>query len=98
MNVCVAAVLVLVCASVGCAPKKRVDPTEAVFADFAKRVDAYVAIHKQVADSVGVMDESKSQNEIADRAVRLGTGIAAQRAQAKQGDVFTVEAATTIAT
>ena len=88
----------LACLGMGCGPTKRVDPTEAVFADFAKRVDEYVALHKQVADSVGVLDETKSQTEITTRAGWLANGIIAARAQAKPGDIFTTEAATTLAT
>jgi len=93
--------LVLVIAVAGltasCA-RKRADPTEAVFADFAKRVDDYVAIHKAVADSVGVLDETANQQQIADRATRLGQGITGKRANAKPGDLITTETATVFAT
>ncbi len=82
----------------GCGEKERVDPTAPVFADFAKRVDEYVVLHKQVADSVGVLDETKSQAEIAARADLLASGIIAKRAQAKAGDLFTIEAAAVFAT
>lgn len=88
----------LACLGTGCGGTKRVDPTAAVFADFAKRVDGYVALHKQLADSVGVLDETKSQTEIATRAGLLAKGIIAARAQAKPGDIFTTEAATIFAT
>lgn len=91
--------LVCVLAGLGAAcAQKRVDPTEATFADFAKRVDAYIAVHKQVADSVGVLDETKNQGEIAARATLLANGIIAARANAKPGDIFTIEVATTIST
>lgn len=94
--------MVLLCAvaglAAGCGEKKRVDPTEAVFLDFSKRVEDYVALHKQVADSVGVLDETRSQTEIAERAARLAQGIIAARPNAKPGDIFTTEVATVIAT
>ncbi|MEO5616918.1 MAG: hypothetical protein ABIS67_04030, partial [Candidatus Eisenbacteria bacterium] len=71
--------LACVLASLGtsCGGAKRADPTAAVFADFARRVDAYVVLHRQVADSVGVLDETKSQEEIAARAGMLANGIIA---------------------
>jgi hypothetical protein len=87
----------LVYLGTGCT-KKRVDPTEVAFADFAKRVDAYVALHHQVADSVGVLDETKSQEEIAIRAGLLASGIVAARVNAKPGDIFTPEVASIFAT
>ena len=76
----------------------RVDPTAAVFADFGKRVDAYVALRNQLADSVGELDPTRSQAEIATRAAALGKAIIARRAGAKQGDIFTPEVATVLAT
>ncbi|MDP9177581.1 MAG: hypothetical protein M3O61_07875 [Gemmatimonadota bacterium] len=76
----------------------RVDPTAAVFADFANRVDAYAALRNQLADSVGELDPTKSQAEIATRAAALGNAIMVRRAQAKQGDIFTPEVATLLAT
>jgi hypothetical protein len=93
-----ALVCALACLGTGCGGTKRVDPTKAVFADFARRVDEYAALHKQVADSVGVLDETKTQAEIAARADLLAKGIIAARAQAKPGDIFTTEAATIFAT
>lgn len=74
------------------------DPTVAVFDDFARRVDAYVRIRTSLADSVGELDTTKSQEEIAVRATRLADAIVAARPQAKQGDIFTPEVATVIAT
>ena len=79
-------------------PDRPADPTAAVFADFARRVDAYVGIRKPLADSVGELDPTKSQGEIASRATNLAGAIVAARAQAKPGDLFTPEVATVIAT
>ena len=93
-----AVLLPLLLACAGCGPQKRADPTEAVFADFAKRVDEYVKLRNQVADSVGVLDETMSQDQIAARAVKLGQGITALRADVEPGSIFTTEAATIIAT
>jgi hypothetical protein len=74
------------------------DPTVAVFEDFARRLDAYVKIRTPLADSVGELDTTKSQEEIAARATRLASAITAARPQARQGDIFTPEVATVIAT
>lgn len=76
----------------------RVDPTAAVFADFGQRVDAYVALRNQLADSVGELDPTKSQAEITVRAASLGNAIIARRSGAKQGDIFTPEVASVLAT
>jgi hypothetical protein len=67
-------------------------------ADFGKRVDDYVALHNRLADSAGPIDETKSQAEIAARAAGLARAIVAARPNAKQGDLFTPEAASVIAT
>ena len=94
-----AAVLMAVVAA--CKEAKREepsDPTNAVFADFAKRLDAYVALRNRLADSVGELDPTKSQGEIAVRAASLASAIITARPNAKPGDIFTPEVATIIAT
>lgn len=90
--------LVLAAAALGASCTKRADPTEKVFADFHQRIDQYVELHRHMADSVGVIDETKSQAEISVRGTMLANRIIAARASAKQGDIFTTEAATVIAT
>jgi hypothetical protein len=79
-------------------PKRAVDPTAAAFADFAKRVDGYVKLRKPLVDSVGQLDPTKSQPEIAARSNALATAIIAARSQAKAGDIFTPEVSTILAT
>jgi hypothetical protein len=81
-----------------CRDRDGIDPTEAVFADFGKRVDGYAALHDRLSQAAGPLDETKSQLEIAVRAKALADSIVAARAGAKQGDIFTAEAATIIAT
>jgi len=49
-------------------------------------------------DSVGELDPTWNQAEIAKRATGLGQAIIAARAQAKPGDIFTPEIATIFAT
>src|SRR5262245_8587939 len=82
---------VIAVALVACAKEKRVDPTEAAFTDFAKRVDEYVALRKHLADSIGPLDPTWSQMEIASRARTLANAIITARPSAKQGDIYTPE-------
>ncbi len=77
---------------------KPPDPVAAAFADFDKRVDAYITLRTRLVDSVGELDPTRSQAEIATRATALGQAIIAARAQAKPGDIFTPEIATVLAT
>ena len=74
------------------------NPTDAVFTDFAKRLDAYMKVREEVEDSVGDLDPTRSQAEIATRATALSQSLIARRAQAKPGDIFTPEIATILAT
>jgi len=79
-------------------PDRSENPTETMFADFAKRLDAYTTLRERLTDSIGDLDPTKSQAEIADRAVALGNAIIASRPQAKQGDIFSPEVAAFLAT
>jgi hypothetical protein len=78
--------------------KPAENPTGAVFADFAKRVDAYMKVRKTLVDSVGELDPTRSQAEITTRATKLASSIIAARAQAKPGDIFTPEFSALVAT
>jgi len=78
--------------------KPAENPTGAVFADFAKRVDAYMKLRETLVDSVGELDPTKSQAEITTRATKLASSIIAARAQAKPGDIFTPEFSALVAT
>jgi hypothetical protein len=93
--------LLVAAVAVGCGKEpyeERTDPTAAPFAEFGKRVDAYVALRDSLAERMGPLDETKSQAEIAARATTLATLITGARDSAKQGDIFTPEFATIIAT
>ena len=87
-------------AGLGCKAeeKRAVDPTTAAFEEFAKRVDGYIKLRKPLVDSVGQLDPTKSQPEIAARSTALANAIIAARSQAKPGDIFTPEVATILAT
>jgi hypothetical protein len=72
-------------------PERSANPADTLFADFAKRVDSYVTLRERLTDSIGDLDPTKSQAEIATRATGLANGIMAARSQAKQGDIFSPE-------
>lgn len=67
------------------------NPADTLFADFARRVDSYLAVREKVTDAIGDLDPTKSQAEIAARAAALGNALIAARAEAKQGDMFSPE-------
>ena len=74
------------------APVSRADS----LAEFSKRVDEYVALRNRLADTMGPIDETKSQAEIAARAATLAHLIQTERPNAKPGDIFTPGAAAVI--
>ncbi|MGQ0703613.1 MAG: hypothetical protein ACT4PM_10825 [Gemmatimonadales bacterium] len=81
-----------------CKPEPQVEEVTEPLADFSKRVDEYVALRYRVADTLGKIDQGKTQADIAARAAALAQGIVTARPNARQGDIFTPEAATVIAT
>lgn len=83
-------------AAPGCG--KPENPTTEPLADFSTRVDEYLTLRNRIADSLGSVTETTSQAEIAARASALARGIVAARPNARQGLIFTPEAATVIAT
>ena len=60
----------------------------ATLADFKRRVDAYLAVHKAAVDKVGQLDPTRSPKEIAARETALGEALRAARQDAKQGDIL----------
>jgi hypothetical protein len=57
--------------------------------DFKKRVDAYVALHNTAVKDVGPLKQTSDPAEIKQRQNALAQRIAAVRADAKPGDIFT---------
>jgi hypothetical protein len=89
----------LVLALASACPKQDAEhPTDAVFDDFAKRVDAYLDIRKRSVATVGELDPTRSQAEIANRAAALGKSLVDARPGAKQGDIFTPDISAFLAT
>jgi hypothetical protein len=73
-------------------PAPKAQPADAqakVVADFMERVNAYVALHKKLEDSLPKLPNEATPKQIDDRQRALAALIQKSRATAKQGDVFT---------
>lgn len=70
--------LLLAAGSGGAQP--AANPTAAALADFNKRLQDYVALHRKLAKETGEIDETKSPREITDRERALGEQVRAARA------------------
>jgi hypothetical protein len=70
-------------------PKKQgtAEDTQAV-AEFRKRCEAYVALHKKIEAGLPKLPENATPEQIEKALVGLSQGIVAARAGAKQGDIF----------
>ena len=73
------------------AAEENANPDAIVLADFQKRVDAYMSIHKDAVKDAPAIKETKNPGEIKAAQEALGAKIRAARATAKQGDVMTPE-------
>lgn len=73
------------------AAEQNANPDALVLADFQKRIDAYMAIHKEAAKDAPPRKETKNAGEIKPAQDALGARIRAARATAKQGDIVTPE-------
>jgi hypothetical protein len=73
------------------AAEENANPDALVLADFQKRIDAYMAIHKEAAKDAPTLKETKNPAEIKTAQDALGAAIRAARAAAKQGDIMTPE-------
>ena len=73
------------------AAEDNANPDAIVLADFQKRIDAYMAIHKDAVKDAPPRKETKNAGEIKAAQDALGAKIRAARATAKQGDILTPE-------
>jgi hypothetical protein len=73
------------------AAEENANPDALVLADFQKRIDAYMAIHKDAAKVSPALKETKNPSEIKASQDALGAKIRAKRATARQGDIVTPE-------
>jgi hypothetical protein len=85
------AVLILSPAATGAAiqkPAPRVNPNAAVIADFVKRVDAYVALHRKLEDTLPKLSKQTDPKEIDAHERALAKLIQEARRDAKQADIL----------
>ena len=73
------------------AAEGNANPDALVLADFQKRIDAYMAIHKDAAKDSLPIKETNNPAEIKAAQEALGAKIRAARADAKAGDILTPE-------
>ena len=73
------------------AAEQNANPDAIVLADFQKRIDAYMAIHKDAAKDAPPLKETKNPGEIKAAQDALGVKIRAARMTAKQGEIMTPE-------
>lgn len=75
------------------AVQQPIDPDRSVFADFTRRVNAYVDIKSAAATTVLPLVQLRDPAEIRRRTEALATVIQSARWGARQGDIFTPEIA-----
>lgn len=73
------------------AAEQNANPDALVLADFQKRIDAYMTIHKNAAKDSPRIKETNNPAEIKTAQEALGAKIRAARADAKSGDILTPE-------
>lgn len=73
------------------AAAENANPDALVLADFQKRIDAYMAVHKNAAKDSPPLKQTKNPAEIKTAQEALGAKIRAARATAKAGDILTPE-------
>jgi hypothetical protein len=73
------------------AAEEHANPDALVLGDFQKRIDAYMAVHKDAAKDSPPLKETKNPAEIKATQEALGAKIRAARATAKPGDILTPE-------
>ncbi len=87
----------LILLAVGCHSKPE-SPIAEPLDQFNQGISEYMKVRDRLADSIGPVDETKSQSEIAARAAALAAAITTARTSARQGQIFTTDAAVVIAT
>src|SRR3982750_2934179 len=77
------------CASGGVQQKERANADASTIAEFTKRVEAYVALHKKLEATIPTLPKEASPQQIDQHQRALGRLIADARRSAKRGDIFT---------
>jgi hypothetical protein len=83
-------IALMTCAS-ATAQRDRTNPNAAAIAEFTKRVDEYVALHKKLEATIPSLPKEATPQQIDQHQRALGRLIAQARANAKRGDIFTPE-------
>jgi hypothetical protein len=73
------------------AAEQNANPDALVLADFQKRIDAYMAIHRDAAKDSPPLKETNDPAKIKAAEETLGAKIRAMRASARQGEIMTPE-------
>jgi hypothetical protein len=85
--------LVLSAAIISCASadvqKERTNPDAAAIAEFMKRVDEYVALHKKLEATIPTLPKEATPQQIDQHQRALGRLTEQNRSTAKRGDIFT---------
>ncbi|HEV2248142.1 MAG TPA: hypothetical protein VGW37_15950 [Terriglobia bacterium] len=68
---------------------QRVNQQSAIVADFQKRIESYMKVHKSAAGQLPALKPTASQAKILDYQNALAAKIVAARAHASQGEIFT---------
>lgn len=87
----------LILLEAGCRSRPET-PIAEPLAQFDQGVSEYMKVRDHLADSLGSVDETRSQAEIAARSAALAAAITTARTSATQGQIFTPEASVVIAT
>jgi hypothetical protein len=69
----------------------RVNPDAALALEFTQRVDAYLELHKQVAEKLPTLPKEAAPEQIDQHQRSLAEEIERRRARAKAGDIFAKE-------
>ena len=77
---------------------RKPDPIATTFTEYDRRIGVYMDLRKRLVADVGELDQTGSQAEIAARANGLAQAIIIARGDAKQGDIFTPEISSIVAT
>jgi hypothetical protein len=86
---------VLVCLSLTAAGVAQTPPASPAIAEFNTKVAAYMALAKQLGESLPPLKRTDDAGEIAARELAHGVAIRTSRSAARPGDVFTAGAAKT---
>jgi hypothetical protein len=95
-HLCIAAAITVLAGTASAAPptplrvqQPRVAPTAAVLADFNKRIDDYMQLHKMLEATLPKLSDNATPQQIDLNQRAMGELVARARANAKPGDLFT---------